>query len=128
VPEQLLHQLVEGGQINQASEATAMQATQNARRTVSRIDKKMHLSPDSQVDDRVVYIAPTVTARWAAASSGRAAGRRARRHTIVGSMIVARRQAACASQYVRFPPPATRSACVLGPLQVVGHAPMRGWC
>ena len=45
--------------MNQATEATAMQATQNARRTVSRIDKKMHLGPDSQVDDRVVYIAPT---------------------------------------------------------------------
>ena len=40
-----------------------MQATQNARRTVSRIDKKMHLGPDSQVDDRVVYIAPTEPVR-----------------------------------------------------------------
>jgi hypothetical protein len=49
--------------MNQATEATAMQATQNARRTVSRIDKKMHLGPDSQVDDRVVYIAPTEPVR-----------------------------------------------------------------
>jgi hypothetical protein len=30
--------------MNQATEATAMQATQNARRTVSRIDKKMQAS------------------------------------------------------------------------------------
>jgi hypothetical protein len=39
--------------------------------------------------------------------------------------VVARRQAACASQYVRFPPPPTSSACVLGPVQPVGHATMR---
>lgn len=40
-----------------------MQGTQNAQRTVSRIDKRTHLYPDSQVDDRVVYIAPTEPVR-----------------------------------------------------------------
>jgi quercetin 2,3-dioxygenase len=49
--------------MHQVTEATTMQATQPARRTVSRIDKKLHLGPDSQVDDRVVYIAPTEPVR-----------------------------------------------------------------
>jgi hypothetical protein len=49
--------------MNQTTEVTAMQATQYAPRTVSRIDKKLHLGPDSQVDDRVVYIAPTEPVR-----------------------------------------------------------------